>query len=193
MSTLVCKTPLILCCEDTQELAPLSQLLAQSHDDILSCPFGKLADLIKQQPDAQVLLSWQQPCAELRQIQTLCAELSRPLLILLKHIKHIKNNNMSSLRGSVLLPYSLDIDLVAWLSHAGQVRQQYQGMQAEIDLLNEKLQQRKLIEKAKGVVMKIHQVDENTAYAAMRNSAMKTSQPMIQIAKNILTSVEQAE
>ncbi|WP_267713009.1 ANTAR domain-containing protein, partial [Vibrio parahaemolyticus] len=45
-------------------------------------------------------------------------------------------------------------------------------------------------EKAKGLLMKVHNVDEEHAYKAMRNSAMQSSQTLTQVAKNLITALQ---
>jgi response regulator NasT len=63
-------------------------------------------------------------------------------------------------------------------------------MESEIESLAGKLEERKMIEKAKGLLMKMHNVDEESAYKAMRKSAMQSSQTLAQVAKNILITLE---
>jgi response regulator NasT len=38
--------------------------------------------------------------------------------------------------------------------------------------------------------MKMHSVDEEQAYKALRNSAMQSSQTLAQVAKNLITTLE---
>ncbi len=49
------------------------------------------------------------------------------------------------------------------------------------------LEARKVIERAKGVLMQSRQMGENEAYVAMRNMAMKQGKPLKEIADNILS------
>ncbi len=63
-------------------------------------------------------------------------------------------------------------------------------MNSEIESLTNKIEERKLVEKAKGLLMKVHNVDEEHAYKAMRNSAMQSSQTLTQVAKNLITALQ---
>ncbi len=59
-------------------------------------------------------------------------------------------------------------------------------MQKEIQQLTSKLEERKWIEKAKGLLMKMHALDEENAYRVLRNSAMQSSLSLSQVAKNVI-------
>jgi response regulator NasT len=63
-------------------------------------------------------------------------------------------------------------------------------MEREIFTLSNKINERKVVERAKGLLMKFHQLDEETAYKAMRNSAMQSSQSLTQVARNLLTTLQ---
>ncbi|NAW55756.1 ANTAR domain-containing protein, partial [Vibrio sp. V41_P2S12T139] len=80
--------------------------------------------------------------------------------------------------------------LQPWIEHAALVRAKFESMQSEIESLTHKIEERKLVEKAKGLLMKMHSVDEDQAYKALRNSAMQSSQTLAQVAKNLITTLE---
>ena len=61
---------------------------------------------------------------------------------------------------------------------------------SEIESLTHKIEERKLVEKAKGLLMKMHSVDEEQAYKALRSSAMQSSQTLAQVAKNLITALQ---
>ncbi|MDR1195666.1 MAG: ANTAR domain-containing protein [Endomicrobium sp.] len=56
----------------------------------------------------------------------------------------------------------------------------------QVDELKHKLEDRKLIEKAKGILMKKFEMDEDGAYKEMQKKAMNSSKPIAQIAKTII-------
>jgi response regulator NasT len=64
------------------------------------------------------------------------------------------------------------------------------AMEQEITALTSKLEDRKVIEKAKGLLMKMHNVDEQSAYRALQKSAMQSSLSLAQVAKNLLVTME---
>lgn len=66
--------------------------------------------------------------------------------------------------------------------------QQFQSVQAEADGLRQALEDRKLIERAKGVLMKRAKLDEADAYRRLQQLASQKNQKMIEVAQTILTA-----
>ncbi|NVK74967.1 MAG: ANTAR domain-containing protein [Oceanospirillaceae bacterium] len=67
---------------------------------------------------------------------------------------------------------------------------EFQALRMELDSVKSQLEDRKLIEKAKGLIMKHQQCDEPTAYKALRKLAMDRSQRMTDVARNIISVME---
>ena len=61
-----------------------------------------------------------------------------------------------------------------------------QALRRELEEASRKLSERKLVDKAKGVLMKARGLDEDTAYHAMRKLAMERSQPLVNVARDII-------
>ena len=61
-----------------------------------------------------------------------------------------------------------------------------QAMRRELDDLSQKLTDRKLVDKAKGVLMKARGLDEEAAYHAMRKLAMERGQTMAKVARDVI-------
>ncbi|WP_282066300.1 ANTAR domain-containing response regulator [Vibrio rotiferianus] len=184
------KTPIIVCCDSLQEQARLSSLLSKDYDNIMGCQLAQLETLMQREPSASVVVGWQQPTAELRLIVDFCRRKSAPLLIVLKQLSSNDINRLSEKMDYVLMPHDSEFALQPWIEHATLVRAKFESMQSEIELLTNKIEERKLVEKAKGLLMKMHSVDEGQAYKALRNSAMQSSQTLAQVAKNLITTLE---
>ncbi|EHI5143438.1 ANTAR domain-containing response regulator [Vibrio alginolyticus] len=184
------KTPIIVCCDSLQEQARLSGLLSKDYDNIMGCQLAQLETLMQREPSASVVVGWQQPTAELRLIVDFCRRKSAPLLIVLKQLSSNDINRLSEKMDYVLMPHDSEFALQPWIEHATLVRAKFESMQSEIELLTNKIEERKLVEKAKGLLMKMHSVDEGQAYKALRNSAMQSSQTLAQVAKNLITTLE---
>jgi len=60
----------------------------------------------------------------------------------------------------------------------------------ETQVMKEKLETRKKVEKAKGILMKEKGLDEDSAYNLMRKYSMKTRRPMKEIAESIIVTYE---
>ncbi|HDU8597003.1 TPA: ANTAR domain-containing protein [Vibrio alginolyticus] len=184
------KTPIIVCCDSLQEQARLSGLLSKDYDNIIGCQLAQLETLMQRELSASVVVGWQQPTAELRLIVDFCRRKSAPLLIVLKQLSSNDINRLSEKMDYVLMPHDSEFALQPWIEHATLVRAKFESMQSEIELLANKIEERKLVEKAKGLLMKMHSVDEGQAYKALRNSAMQSSQTLAQVAKNLITTLE---
>lgn len=63
---------------------------------------------------------------------------------------------------------------------------EHQALRQELAAASRKLSERKTIEKAKGILMKSRGLDEDAAYAALRKLAMEKSQPLVQVAGNLV-------
>ncbi len=65
---------------------------------------------------------------------------------------------------------------------------QYRQLQLELDRTLSELADRKLIERAKGIVMKQRGIDEPAAYRLMRKTAMNQNQRLVELARSILAA-----
>ena len=61
-----------------------------------------------------------------------------------------------------------------------------QALRRELDEISQKLSDRKLVDKAKGVLMKARGLDEDAAYHAMRKLAMERGQTMAKVARDVI-------
>ena len=64
--------------------------------------------------------------------------------------------------------------------------EEHQELKQERDDATQKLADRKLIDRAKGVLMKARGMDEDTAYAALRKLAMDRGQPLAKAASDVV-------
>lgn len=64
---------------------------------------------------------------------------------------------------------------------------EYQAINNELNVMREKLEDRKLIDKAKGMLMQLRNISEDDAYKSMRKMAMENNKRLVDIAKNILS------
>lgn len=60
-----------------------------------------------------------------------------------------------------------------------------QALRREVESLSQKLSDRKLIDKAKGILMKARGLDEDAAYHAMRKLAMERGHSLARVARDI--------
>ncbi|WLD59476.1 ANTAR domain-containing protein [Salinispirillum sp. LH 10-3-1] len=67
---------------------------------------------------------------------------------------------------------------------------EFQALRQELDIARNELADRKIIEKAKGLIMKHRQVDERQAYDALRKMAMDRSVRLADVARNVISVFE---
>jgi response regulator NasT len=63
---------------------------------------------------------------------------------------------------------------------------EHQALRTELASATKKLSDRKLIERAKGMLMKSRGMDEEAAYVALRKLAMERARPMAQVAQDLI-------
>jgi len=63
---------------------------------------------------------------------------------------------------------------------------EFQALRQELDDVSKKLTDRKLVEKAKGLLMRARNLDEDGAYHALRKLAMERGQPMVAVARDLI-------
>ncbi len=61
-------------------------------------------------------------------------------------------------------------------------------MARELDEARSELEQRKVIERAKGILMKWRALSEETAYALLRKTAMNQNRKIVEIAQSLVTA-----
>lgn len=64
--------------------------------------------------------------------------------------------------------------------------EEHQALRQELAEASRKLSERKIIDKAKGILMKTRGMDEDAAYAALRKLAMERAQPLAKVAANLV-------
>ena len=68
--------------------------------------------------------------------------------------------------------------------------QRLQTMQAEIDKARIALNERKTLERAKGVLMNLRQMSESDAHKLMRQTAMNQNRRMLDVAEAVLSTAD---
>ena len=66
----------------------------------------------------------------------------------------------------------------------------FSRLQTELDLAKTALEDRKIIDRAKGILMKMKNLGEDDAYSLMRSTAMREKKKIVDIAQSIITASE---
>lgn len=67
---------------------------------------------------------------------------------------------------------------------------EYQALRDELTRVKTTLEERKLIDRAKGIIMKRKGCGEEEAYQLLRKTAMSSNLRLVEVARNLITSVE---
>ncbi|MGX9418294.1 ANTAR domain-containing response regulator [Vibrio sp. WJH972] len=180
----------VLCSDDQAELPMLSSKLTAEFAKVKCVPLPLLELTLDQNPTSLLVISYHKPTAELSCFLDYCSINQVPVVVLLKDVNSNYIKNLNGFERVVLLPFSAVDSLIPMLIHAKRVSDNAADTTREIAQLKRKLEDRKWVEKAKGLLMKVHSIDEPEAYQALRSSAMKSSQPMGLIAKNVVNTFE---
>ena len=77
-------------------------------------------------------------------------------------------------------------DLAAIVSIAMQRFQEVQSLRAEVDNIRQALEDRKLIERAKGIIMAKRRLDEPTAFHFLQQLARRHRKKLIDVANSVI-------
>jgi response regulator NasT len=61
-------------------------------------------------------------------------------------------------------------------------------LREELERANQALEERKLIERAKGILMKERGVDESDAYGLLRTAAMNENRRIVDVARDVVST-----
>ncbi len=66
----------------------------------------------------------------------------------------------------------------------------FRRLREELDEARSQLEERKLVDRAKGIVMRMKNLSEDEAYALLRRTAMNEKRKLVEIARSIITAAE---
>jgi len=183
----------ILVAEDEHLLARSlsTDLEALGYVVVGPAPNGQVAiDLAKEDKPDIALLDIRMPVLDgLAAAETLYKEMGIPVVILSAYsdAPYLESGARIGVYGYLLKPVSRDelrVTLtVSWSRFVGQ-----QDLATKVDDLSQKLEQRKIIEKAKGILMKNQGLSEEDAMRALQRQARDSRRKMVDLAQALLDS-----
>jgi response regulator NasT len=66
----------------------------------------------------------------------------------------------------------------------------FSRLQSELDRTRNALEERKVIDRAKGILMKVKNLSEESAYALLRKTAMNENKKIVEVAQAVITAAE---
>ncbi len=122
---------------------------------------------------------------ELARKENLASMLSVPMLV--------RNEAIGVINCYTTVPYRFtpgDVDLLSTVANQAAVAIENTELMVKTRVIQEELEARKKVERAKGILMKEHRLSENEAYRLIRKSSMDRRVPMKEIAEAIILASE---
>lgn len=114
-----------------------------------------------------------------------------PILLVSDDTREEAINASVNCGASVYVSGFEELDRLEFLLRVAAVRHaQMEALLSELTNVKSALEHRKLVERAKGIIMKQRHMDEDSAYRAMRKLAMDNNKKMHEVADQIITAAE---
>jgi response regulator NasT len=128
---------------------------------------------------------------QLREIRSVSTSCPTPVLML---THDAKDESIAAAVKAGVSSYVVDCTNLSRISYLVRVARARFAMtreiQDELESVRSALQQRKIIEKAKGIIMKQRKLDEDNAYKTIRKLAMDHNKKIAEVAGQIVTAAE---
>lgn len=181
----------VLLITDTAGQVPAVQagLQLAGHDLIDTvAPDADFADLFERKSPQLVLLQTQSPSLDtFEQVQGAMGTRVLPLVVFAgegssQAIEHAVSAGAASYVVGEVQPERLPAILQVALARFEFIR----SLRAELGLVRQQLNERKLVERAKGLLMKARRLDEEQAYHTLRRLAMERNRRLADVARSVI-------
>lgn len=154
---------------------------------ILADAAGLTAEVERLQPDV-ILIDTDSPSRDtLEHLAAMHKDMPRPVIMFTQEDGQDTIRDAVKAGVSAYLVDGIDAKRIKPIVEVARASfQEYQALRKELDDVSKKLTDRKLVEKAKGVLMKARGLDEDGAYHALRKLAMERGQPMVAVARDVI-------
>lgn len=150
---------------------------------------GQLYDAVQRHAPDAIIIDTESPSRDtLEHLCLITESCPRPIVMFTQDAKR------ESIRGAVragVTAYIVDglaAERIAPIIETAMARfEAFQTMQTELAQTRNKLSERKLVERAKGILMQEKKISEEEAYGLLRKLAMDRSAPLATIAEQVIT------
>jgi AmiR/NasT family two-component response regulator len=153
-----------------------------------------MSGVVRHAPDAVVIDAPLPGDALFKATATLADNAPRPVIVFTTDVdaQHIERAAASGVQAYVVNGYGAQ--RLRPLVHLAQARFKHEQAQRErLRELGQRMEERKLVERAKGILMRARQVPDEDAFQLLRSTAMQTQQRMGQLSQQIIHSARYAE
>ena len=142
-------------------------------------------------PDGMIVISDEMDRATLREVRAVVAKKPMPIVVLTRDSSEYSIDNAVRAGVSAYVIDCADTSRIGSLLRVAQTRfKEQQLLHKELEDTKSALQARKLIDKARGIIMKQKNLSEDQAYNAMRKLAMNHNRRIGEIAEQIIAASE---
>jgi response regulator NasT len=185
---------LIIVADSLESTQPLLQAAGEAGFRIMKFvgPNDEVAPYVRSVPvDAVIFVCDEVERDELREMQSISKTCPKPVLVLTRDARRESMAAAVKAGASAYVVDCHELDRLPSLLEVALTRFSVQReMQDELDYVRNALTQRKMIERAKGIIMKQRNLDEDDAYRAMRKLAMDHNKKLAEVAGQIITASE---
>jgi response regulator NasT len=138
-------------------------------------------------PDV-ILIETDSPSRDtLENLAVMNRDMPRPVIILTQQSDAEVMRTAFKAGVSAYIVDKLDLERLKPIVNVAIARfEEHQNLKQELAVATRKLSERKIVEKAKGILMKTRSLDEDQAYAALRKLAMERAQPLGKVAGDLV-------
>jgi response regulator NasT len=190
------KLPLrvLLCDEDRGRAALLEQALADAGYSVIARLMDAenlSAEVARHQPDV-IIIDLDSPDRDtLEQMRSISRDHPRPIVMFAEDDDSGTISQAIKAGVSAYVVDGLSGKRVRPVMEVAIARfREYQALREELARTKSSLEERKVIEQAKGLLMRHRQMDENTAYQALRKLAMDQGKKLPEVARNVIAIME---
>lgn len=142
-------------------------------------------------PDGLIVISDEMDRATLREMRAVIAKKALPIVVLTRDSTESSIDAAVRAGASAYVVDCADTSRIGSLLRVALTRfKEQQSLHKELEDTKNALQERKLIDKARGIIMKQKSLSEDDAYKAMRKLAMNHNRRIGEIAKQIIAASE---
>lgn len=168
-------------------------LLAAGHGVVSRPVSGQdlYAEVARVQPDVVVIETDSPDRDTLEGMQAITRNRPRPLLVFTRDDDPALIRQAVEAGVAAYVVGDIEVERVRSVLAVAIARfEQFQSLRRELDDARLALEERKLVERAKGLLMKTRKLDEAQAYAAMRRMAMDRNLRLGELARSLIAAAE---
>jgi response regulator NasT len=150
----------------------------------------QLVELCRAQPPDLILTDIKMPEKDgIEAVIEICTERPVPVILVSAHqeLDVVERPEANPILSYLVKPIK-EADLTPAITLTMRRFQQFQQMQKEVSDIRQALEERKLVERAKGILMKRAGLDEPSAYRRLQKTASDRNLKLVEVARSILTA-----